>query len=197
VINPRAAVAVDAWERREVALRRWPMFDKRNALRLTRELRASGSPLERVWVECLENACDRLGVEPRALRRFLERSWGATKVGRCRDRWHKAADQAGESFGRFRDLLRHRRDAWAAALAFNLGELARGEGWFPFPSARLAEWLRVHRDTADAIVSRLEAAGLIEVRRDKKGRTAYRFKAGDAREVRWVGTSTDTNEATR
>jgi len=184
VKDTRAAEAVAEWEYRERQLSQRPKFDRRNARRLTRELRKSGAALESVWVECLEHACGKLGIDGAALRRFVERSWTATMIGKTR--WDRAAEEAWRHVELFKGVGKRKYDAWAAALAYNLCALNDG-GWFAFASEPLAAWLGLERKAGSRVVDRLVKAGLIEENRDESGELIYSYKRGDSREVRWVG----------
>jgi len=116
-------------------------------------------------VETADPAADAMG---RALRRAAERPAYLPESVRRR-----FPDSAGQM-------------AVMAGAACHLQTAAPGR-WVPFGSARLAEYLGRNRDTIDAWIQVLEAAGVLAVLRDEDGRTVYDRVAKNARLVRYTG----------
>ena len=80
-----------------------------------------------------------------------------------------------------------REYARVAALAFCLSRLHRPGAYFPMPTERIADWLKVHRETAGALIRRLDRDGVIRLRRDENGKVIWNHKAGVAREAKYTG----------
>lgn len=163
-------------------------FDRRNAFRLARELAALGLPVG-MWLYRGDAAASlaRAGVRPDDLFVHLRQAQKRVTATRETDRMAVAMREADLCVPLFARQDRPPMYARAAALAWRLAVARPPGAWFPFPSARLAVWLDIHRNTADGLVCELEDDGLIAVRRNKAGQTVWDSRVGRAREVTFVG----------